>query len=248
LGFLVLLLAALLFSGHGIKPDPIRIVTEREAFMPVSILVVYAGIGGSRLIGEFSKVRVHTPILRLGVPLLVILLTAGYSLNRGLHRIGEANADPELRTDYQVARFLAERQASGLVLAAPPPIDPVNSYLDRIEEKSGQEGREQARKLLEEVETTPLDYQRVLMFSWLGKNKVLSADRLRGFDHSNIERFLRENRIDYLVVFSDFTPVAEHEKIVIACCAENRLPEFEIGNGSKIARIYSTRPWSPHRL
>jgi hypothetical protein len=248
LGFLVLILAALLFSGHGITPDPTRIVTEREAFVPITILVLYAGIGGSWLTGKFLKGYTHSPLLRVSVPLLVVSLAAGYSLNKGFHRVAAANADPELKTDYQVARFLAERQAGSLVLAASPPTDPVTNYLDRVEERSGPEGREQARKLLEGVETTPLDYQRVLMFSWLGKDRVFSADRLRGFDRSKIERFLRENRINYIVVFSDLNPVAEHERIVIACCAENRSPEFETGNGSKIARIYSIRSQSPHRL
>ena len=29
--------------------------------------------------------------------------------------------------------------------------------------------------MLQETETTPFDYQRVLAFSWLGKEKILSA-------------------------------------------------------------------------
>ena len=241
LGLLVLLLAALLFSGHGIEPDPTRLVTEREAFIPVSILVLYAGIGGGWLSSECRKRLANSPWLRSGIPLLALLVAAGYGLNRGIHRVAAANADADLKTDYQVAQFLAGKQASGLVLASPLPGEPIESYLRSVEKWSGPKGRERALRFLQEVETTPLDYQRVLMFSWLGKDKIISADRLRGLPSPDIERFLREKQIEYLVVFSDFAPVAEHERIITDLYAGRRSPELEIRNGDKAARVYSLR-------
>jgi hypothetical protein len=79
------------------------------------------------------------------------------------------------------------------------------------------------------------------MFSWLGKDKIISADRLRGLQSPDIEGFLREKQIEYLVVFSDFAPVAEHERIITDLYAGRRSPELEIRNGDKAARVYSLR-------
>src|SRR4030095_11422062 len=50
--FTILFLGALIFSAHGIKPDPLRFVTEREAYVPIALLILYAGVGGSGLAGE----------------------------------------------------------------------------------------------------------------------------------------------------------------------------------------------------
>ena len=238
LAFLALFLAALLFSGHGIEPEPTRMVTEREAFVPIGILVFYAAIGSSWLIRGLENSPLSGPLSRVGVPLLAVLMVTGYSFDRGFHRIAAANDDPELKSDYQVAQFLAQRRAGALVLAAPLPTATLTTYLDSVERWSGKEGRAKALLLLQKAETTPLDYQRVLVFSWMGKNRVLAADQLRDLDRQRIERFLQEKRIDYLVVFSDFAPVAEHERALLAWCADGRMPEFEVRNGDKSARIF----------
>ncbi len=233
-----LLLVTLILSGHGIEPDATRIVTEREAFYPIGILVLYAGIGGSWLIEEFSSTGIRNPSLRAGIPLLMMLAVAGYGLNRGFHRVAAANADPDLKTDYEVANFLAARRATGLVFAAPLPDGPVKSYLRTVEKWGGVKGRDKAIRLLGEVETTPLDYQRVLMFSWLGKAKLFSGDKLRDSDGPDIEGFLRRNRIDYLVVFSGFQPVTEQENTVLSRWVEEP-PDLLIQNGDRSARIYA---------
>jgi hypothetical protein len=238
LWIVALLLAALVFSAHGIQPNPNRIVTEREAFVPISILMIYAGIGGSRLMGEFRRMTVRNPMLRVGIPTLGVLAMTGYSLSRGVHRVAAANEDPELKTDYQVARFLAERQGTALILAVPLPTEQFQSFLQGAEKWSGFEGREKAEQSLKNVETTPLDYQRVLVFSWAGRNKILSADHVRGLGRSGIEESLRRNRVDYLVVFSDFTPDSERERIILSYFAGQGAPEFEIRNGNKAARIF----------
>ncbi len=237
--FVVLLLAALIFSGHGIEPDTERIVTEREAFAPICILVIYAGIGGSRLIGGIQKNYAGSRLIHLGFPVLVVLVTVGYSLDKAVHRIASSNAEPELRTDYEVARFFSGRQANGLILAAPLPDRALNDYLHKAEVRGGPEGKKQAERELAKVETTPLDYQRVLAFSWLGKDRLFSGDEVKGFDRSGILSFFRGHRIEYLVVFSDFAPEAEHERAIMALFSEHRTPGIEIGNSNKSARIYA---------
>lgn len=241
LGLLVMLLAALVFSGHAIQPDPVRLVTEREAFIPISLLVIYAGIGAGWLWLECRSRLEGIFLLRSGVPLLVLAVAAGYSINRGIHRVAGSNDDAELKTPYQVAEFLARKHAGSLVLAAPLPPAEVESYLNSVERWNGARGRVNALKQLREVETTPLDYQRVLTFSWMGRDKVFSGDRLRDMPRDAIEAFLREKQIEYVVVFSDFKPAAEHEKILLDLHAGPRPPEVEIRNAGKAARIYAVR-------
>jgi len=241
LGLLLLLLATLVFSGHSIKPDPVRLVTEREAFIPVSLLVLYAGMGAGWLWSECRKRLGGRSLLYSGVPLLALVVAAGYSINRGFHRVAASNSDAGLRTDYQVARFLAGRGSSSLVFAAPLPQDEVEGYLASVEKWSGARGRESALRQLRELGTAPMDYQRVLMFSWMGKDRVFPGDRLRDLPRTAVEAFLREKQIGYLVVFSDFTPTAEHEKAVMDLHAGHQSPELEIRNEGKVARIYSIR-------
>jgi len=238
---LMLLLAALVFSAHGIQPDPVRLVTEREAFIPVSLLVLYAGVGTGWLWNECRKQIGGGALLRFFIPLLALAVAAGYGVNRGIHRVAESNSDTELKTDYQVAQFLSLRNAGSLVLAAPLPRGELERYLESVEKRSGTKGRESALRQLQNVETTPLDYQRVLMFSWMGREKVIAADRLRDMPPAAIEAFLREKQIEYLVVFSDFKPTAEHEKIIMDLHAGPGSPHVEIRNEGKTARIYSVR-------
>ncbi len=241
LGLLMILLAALVVSGHSIQPDPVRLVTEREAFIPISLLIVYAGLGAGWLWNECRNRFGDRSLLRSGIPLLALAVAGGYSINRGIHRVAASNTDAELKTAYQVAEFLAERRAGSVIMAAPLPPAEVESYLNSVERWSGARGRENALKQLQEVETTPLDYQRVLTFSWMGRDKVFSGDRLRGMTPAAIEGFLREKQIEYVVIFSDFRPAAEHEKVLMDLHAGPRSPEVEIRNEGKSARIYLVR-------
>jgi hypothetical protein len=91
--------------------------------------------------------------------------------------------------------------------------------------------------MLQEAETTPFDYQRVLAFSWMGKEKILSADRLKDLEASFCEKFVRDRQIEYLVIFDDFVPAQNHERL-LSSYGERRHPEIEIRNGNKGARIY----------
>ncbi len=113
--------------------------------------------------------------LRNGLLLLALLLIAALGLNRGIHRVAAANEDPEVKTSFEVAQFLARKQTPALILARPLPEDQLRFHLDRAEKSGGARGREMAIRMLRETETTPFDYQRVLAFSWMGREKILSA-------------------------------------------------------------------------
>ncbi len=246
-GFAGLLLITLVFSAHGIQPDPLRMVTEREAFVPITILVLYGGIGAGWLLGAFSGLRFPSRVLTPAIAVIVVLVGGGYSLNRGIHRIAAANADPELKTDYDVARFLTERQGGGLILAPPIPAEELDRYLESSEKWGGAAGRHRASQLLKQTETGSMDYQRVLVFSRMGKDRLFAGETLRDMDDEKVTGFLQANRIDYVVVFSDYVPTGERERSIVSGCVEGP-PEREIRNGDKIARIYAVPACLPGRV
>jgi hypothetical protein len=234
-GFSILFLGALIFSAHGIKPDPLRLVTEREAYVPIALLILYSGLGGSRLAGELPRTLARAPRLRKGLLVLALVLIAALSLNRGIHRVAAANEDPEVKTSFEVAQFLSRKQSSALILARPLPEDELRFHMDRAERSGGIKGREIALQMLREIETAPFDYQRILVFSWMGREKILDGDQLKQLDPSSREKFVRERQIEYLVVFDDFVPAEDHE---LSLRGEGRHPEIEIRNEKKGARIY----------
>ncbi len=240
LATLCLFMATLIFSGHGIDPDPVRILTEREAFIPMAVLVLYSGLGAEFLIGA---IRIHpgNRIPCFGLSLMILTVVAGYSLDSGLHKIALANSDPDLKTDYEVARFLAGRHSSALVLAAPLPEDSMKDYLESVAKWSGARGRRKAAEMLKNTETTPLDYQRVLVYSWMGKDKIFSGDGLEEMDEERVKSFLRETAIEFIVVFSDFVPMEEHERHVMAFGVTGYSPAMEFRNAGKSGQIYSLR-------
>ena len=92
--------------------------------------------------------------------------------------------------------------------------------------------------VLDQVVTAPFDYQRILVHAWGARGRILSSDALRGRRRDAIERFLRERQVGYVVVFSDFTPEAEHERVLVALAVEGRVPQRELRNGWKGASVY----------
>jgi len=232
--FAALSLALLVFSGHGVAPDPARLVTEREAFVPLGILALCSGVGAAALAAQIQRAL---PRMGRAVAAAVVCVVAAAGLVRAQGRIAAANLEPELRTDYEVARHLQSRGAAAIVLARPLPSEEIDRYLRRAEELRGPEGRRAAERVLAGMETTPFDYQRVVVHSWLGKERVFSSGAARGLDRAALESFLRERRIERAVVFSDFRPEAEYERILLELVS-GRAPEAEIRHGAKGARIY----------
>ena len=236
--FLSLFLIAMVISAHGIEPDPVRLVTEREAFVPIGILLMYAGAGASRLVHAISSQFPASPGLGRAIPLALLLLIAALGAARGIQRIRRANFDPEVHSAFQVARFLAERNARALILAKPLPSSEIENYLSRAERKQGKEGREKAQEMLNRMETTPLDYQRVLAFSWRGRENILPARQIEGLGPAGILQFFDERRVEYLVVFPDFSPIADHEKFLVSSFTQGATPAAVFAGAS----LYRLRP------
>ena len=236
--FLLLFHAAMIFSGHGIEPDPLRFVTEREAYVPIAFLLLYAACGAGLLASEVERRLVGLPILGRAVPVLALVFLALLCLNRGITRVAAANSDPEVKTAYEVAQFLRTKEPGAVILAKPLPQEQIEYYLRQAEKAGGPQGREKAKLLLRKMEMTPFDYQRLVVFSWLPRKNLLPGDLFRDLDRPGIERFLHSRGVGYLVAFSDFTPIEEHEKILLSLYSEEKTPEVEFHNGNKAARIY----------
>jgi hypothetical protein len=239
LGFLAALLAALVVSGHGIAPDPERFVTEREAYLPVVFLTLFAGVGAAALLGALDRLAAAAARSARVLAVGALVLAAGDGLTAGIERIASANADPELRTDYEVARFLAEKGSGAVVFARPLPRREIESYLERAERSGGPQARRRAEELLAGIETTPFDYQRIVAYSWLPKERIVSSETLGRTDPRALERLLRDRRIGYVVVFSDYEAVTPEERTLAAALTAGRAVELEIGRGGKRVAIYA---------
>jgi hypothetical protein len=237
-GFLAMYFLALLFSGHGIDPDPERILTEREAFVPITMLLLYGGFGVSSLVQAFRALGVNRAFVSAMVAIIAVVASC-YGLHTALGRIAQSNVDNELKTDFEVARLLSHERAASLLLAAPIPLQPIQAYVENVARWSGARGAAAAEELLRHAETTPLDYQRVVVYSWMPREKLISGDRLPDLEAHSIGAFLKQHQICYVVVFSDFVPEAPAQKSLLSWCVERGSPVHEIRNGAKMARIFS---------
>jgi hypothetical protein len=239
--FVVLLLAALLFSGHGIAPDPERFVTEREAYVPIALMMPFVGAGAILMLAMFLRWMPRPAILRRAVPLSLLIVVSLLGVTRARGRIAALNFDPEARAAWEVSRFLSRQDAGAIILGRPLPEDGVRDYLDRAERAGGPEGRSAARAMLLRVESAGFDYQRVLVWSWMGKSRIISSEHLTGVDPAEVEAFMNQRALPYVVVFSDFAPRQPHEREFLALANRSGRPVAEFGGGGKRAVVYRIR-------
>lgn len=235
---LLLFFPMLVFSAHGISPDPEKFVTEREAFIPTAFLVLYAGLGY-----QWFQARLHNPMTRRPVLWRSILLAgvvglAAINLVSGMHRVCLANLDDELRLGFDAASFLREKNAGAIVYARPLPEAEIRKFLKQAERTGGTEGLRKAEELLRVAETTPLDYQRILVHSWMGKRKILASEHLRGLDPDTIDQLISERDMNYLIRFNDFTPANEQEKSMLSLLLKRSYPVAWFNSRTRKAEIY----------
>jgi hypothetical protein len=162
IAFVALLWATILFSAHGVMPDPERYVTSREATIPMYFVLLFAAFGLSQL------PRWTTAIVSLSV----VLGIAG-----AFWYVHVQSAVPEVRVDYQVAQYLDHSVQPGervLILAHPISQGDTRLYLDKALKTGGEQGLQQARLELQKVAATPPDYQRVVVYSRLDRDRFLA--------------------------------------------------------------------------
>lgn len=178
--FLLVFLAAILFSAHGESPNPERYVTMREAHIPIAAVV---------LLAAFALQRYGRAAVAIGA--LSVLLGA-YGSFRFVER---ETSKPEVRLGYEVARYLDRNVRPGesaLVMAKPIPPSDVQMYFSKVRQIGGEAALRAAEKIVAGMDTSPLDYQRTRIHSDLAK------EQLRPFPEL-------PSNIKWIAVWSDFT-------------------------------------------
>ena len=158
LAFLVLFLAAIPFSAHGVPPDPERYVTSREVHLILAGVLLLAGAGLSRF-------------PRYAALLVTIACLAGVYGAAGYVR--RETSDPRVQLAYQLAQYLDRTLGpteSALILSPGPPAEGIQAYFDRAR-RSGQEAA--ARRLVETL-AGPDDYFRTRLHARLSGSRLFS--------------------------------------------------------------------------
>ncbi|MCI0627337.1 MAG: glycosyltransferase family 39 protein [Acidobacteria bacterium] len=192
---LLLFFPALIFSAHGVSPNPIRYVTDRETHWPLLFVMWAAGLGLYQLKKRLAAALHRTAgadswWMLYHAVFGLCLLWGVYETNR---RVVHLASQPRLKLDYQVARFLDLHLRQGkkaLILADPLPIEAIQDYLDRAYHKSGPRGLAAAQQIVEALDTGPFDYSRIVVNSKLGKNRILHLGQLNT-SSSNRRRLCR---------------------------------------------------------
>jgi hypothetical protein len=249
----LLLVSGLIFSAHGVPPDPARYITDREAHWPILWIFLMAGLGLSKIkewlqpAAEPAGSREESVGLRLQKKtyLLVLLAALLWGLYETNHRIVSLISQPNLSVDYAVACYLEDHlaaEAKALVFAKPLPPSAIQDYLDKAYAKSGAKGLEAARKLVATVSIGPFDYSRVVVNSRLGEKRILSATSLQNLSAEETLWFLRHNRISLAVVFSDYSPLGPDESQLLEDVRTKGKILTIVTHSNIQARIYQISP------
>jgi hypothetical protein len=200
--FLALFLAAVLLSAHGERDQPERFVTAREAHILLAATVLMAGIA-------VQSVR------RFRWTLVLVSSLAGVWMAR--HFVAKETSQPPFALSYQAARYLDEHVGAGeqvIVLARGVPADLLARYLDGAEKTGGSTGRGKAVDVLLDLDNSPPNYQRILVHSRLGKQRLRSIASLPA---GLVPRQDSDGQApvpipDWVVQWSDFSPTNELEE------------------------------------
>ena len=226
--FLALFLIAILFSAHGMSDQPDRFVTTREAHVLVVGITVLAALG----LGALVRLRLAITALSVGTGL--------WMADRSVHR---ATAEPYAALSYRVARYLHYHMVPGeraVVLARG--FDAA-SWLANLEKVRGPAAAQYGLRFLRTLEMTPLDYQRVLVQSGLGK------DRLRSYATASFGPFADDTtrvpgdhalpfqRPQWIVQWNDFAPANDAEA-VLAAEVRARVPRQVFEQDTVWVRLY----------
>jgi len=209
----VLLMLSLVFSAHGVAPDPQRYVTDREAHWFVLFPFWAAALGLSDLKHrriprtEASHPRSEATLtMRIGIYYLTMFLAVLWGVVQTDRYIKRLLIDQNLTLDYAVAQHLEKHLPPGskaLVFAKPLPRGATQEYFDKVYFQGGPEALDAARRQLAELNSGPLDYSRVAVNTRRRRQQILDASKLSVAD-SDAERFLSQNHVRLAAVFSNY--------------------------------------------
>lgn len=156
---------------------------NRFAVIPMSILLVFAVIGMERS-GKWlqqtvpwSKNLFKANILRGGWLFLLMLMIIYSAIT-----VQRLNARPEFRGPFEIANYLdsaLQNDEKAVVVA------------ERFRDFS---------------DAAPMAYQRIIVQSKLGQDRILCSSLLKLSERAELLEFARLNHIRFLVIFNNFTP------------------------------------------
>ncbi len=158
-----LFLLSILFSAHGVSPDPERFVASREATLPVAAAIALAAFG----IAACKSAKAAWILTAAGI------LWSLFDAQRFVRR---DTSEPHLQLSYALARYLDGTVREGeriLILAAPPPPELLDAYFDKVRRRQGEQGIQRARQVMAGMDTSPPDCQRTFVHSRLARARFL---------------------------------------------------------------------------
>lgn len=243
-GFLV----ALPMSAHGVPPDPVSMVTDRESHWLLLPLFWAAGLGAHR----FKKLlmptsawgpsgRTKTAVVRGAIYHSALGACLLWGLAEANRRIASLTSAASLQLDYAVAQHL-DRHLPGdsnvLILAEPVPAAAVQEYLDRARRKAGSRGEEAARRLISLVDTGPFDYSRTVVNSRLGKSRFFHMAQLEALPNKPGIEALRSLKIRVVVIFANYTPSTDRELRLLAFVRQHGRKQTDLTRAGQSASIF----------
>src|SRR5262245_46161551 len=211
----VLLLLSLIFSAHGVAPDPERYVTDREAHWFILFPFWAAALGLSSMKNHLVQPRgafrskPQTASWNLGIAAysLVLILGVAWGVLKTDRYLNRLLNDQNLVLDYEVAKHLEQNlpaNSTALIFAKPLAPDATKEYLEKAYSQGGTTALESARRKLLEINTGSLDYSRVAVNTRLGRNRLLDANKVTT-KVTDIQGFFSQNQVRLAAIFSDYS-------------------------------------------
>ncbi|HEY3130042.1 MAG TPA: hypothetical protein VGL91_11325 [Acidobacteriota bacterium] len=219
----VLFSLGIMFSAHGIEPDPERWVTFREGHLPLAVALLFAGSGIHRAIFWSRRKTIAACVLTV--------IASGYSLVRARQWVERSATQPALQLDLQAARLIQPYLKRGervAVFAAPLPEIEIQKYLDQVRRTGGMEGLTRAKEILRSLDPGPEDYQRLLAYTGAERRLLLRGSEIG-----------RSETPAVILVFSD-APAGEWEAIK-PLLARGYAPPSLLHADSRSVSVYQRR-------
>jgi Dolichyl-phosphate-mannose-protein mannosyltransferase len=162
IAFVALFFIGVPFAAQGVPPDPERYVSSREAHIPIYFVLLLAALG----LRQWPR---WIPVITAAS---VVIGTAG-----AWWCVWLETSKPEIQVTWRTARYLdraVHDHERVLVLAPPIKLEMLKTYLDKARETGGEAGLRQARLELRQAVAIAPDYQRLLVYSRLPRNRLLA--------------------------------------------------------------------------
>jgi len=243
---------ASLIHSIGIEPTRAMFVTPREGHLYVSLLSLLTALG----IAKIGRLRIgwcenpcgwcENPFSHRIAGAIVLLLILGHSVWLAADRIDRTGQMPQLQTAVATAAvvdsLLNDANGNVIILAKPIPPQDISDYLDRARQFGGEGSVQQARKILASLETGPVAYQRLVVHSRYGRDRLLDVDDL-GEQPGDIESAMRARDIRYCVIFNDFIAQQLRQRAVVAIAKTARpVATIDVGIGANVYAIIDETP------